>query len=263
MGGLAYLLVTSVRSGAKDYLAITPPRLYLVTTLPRLLAEILFYALIGQFLGGRELLLYVLVGNAVLSVATPALNFLTQGLAGMLGSGTLALVIATPTNPLWLIMTWGSGHLALGLINGLIGLYLLAPLFGLPLSPWALLAAPVLVLTTVAVYGLGLVLAAISLRTRGAFLVGNSVLLLFFVLVGVNLPIDALPPWLRPIGWSLPLSHGLLAIRALLSGTDLGAVPGWVATEAGVGTVYLLLGALLFQWQIAVGRRRGTLDLAP
>jgi len=261
-GGFLYLLATSVRSGARDYLAITPPRLYVITTLPRLLTEILFYAMIGQFLGGRELLLFVLVGNAVLSVATPALNFLTQALAGMVGSGTLALVLATPTNPLWLVMTWGSGHLALGFINSVIGLFVMAPLFGLALSPYAILAVPALALTTFSVYGLGLVLAAISLRTQGAFLVGNSVLLLFFVLAGGNVPIAALPPWLQTVGWSLPLSHGLLAIRALLAGTDLAAVPGWLAIEAGIGALYFLLGTVLFQWQIVAGRRRGTLDFA-
>lgn len=254
------MFATAVRSGFNDFLVTMPIKLYLTTTLPRLLTQILFFSLIGQFLGGKDLLLYALIGNAVISVAGQALTIVSQNLSGALRSGTLALLVTTPTSPHWTIVTWGSGQLFLAFTNGLIGLFILAPLFGLRFGPSALWAIPVLAITTLSVYGLGLLIAAISLRTQGSFLLGSSFLILLYALVGVNFPITALPDWLQHVGWSLPVSHGLLAIRALMTGRDLGRVPGWIGVEAVIGVFYLLLGTILFQVQIVIGRRHGTLD---
>ncbi len=254
------LLATAVRSGIKDFLVTVPPRLYLITTLPRLLTQILFFSLIGKFLGGKDLLLYALIGNAVVSVAGQALSIVSQNLSGAMRGGTLSLLVTTPTSPLWTVLTWGSGQLLLAFVNGLVGLFLLAPFFGLHLVRSAFWAVPVLAITTISVYGLGLVVAALTLKTQGAFLVGSSFLIVLYALVGANYPITALPSWLQQIGWSLPLSHGILAIRALMTGQHLDHVPQWVGTEIIVGMFYLLLGLLLFQVQVFVGRRRGTLE---
>jgi ABC-2 type transport system permease protein len=262
MRDFAAMIAIAVRCGTRDFLVTVPPRLYLATILPRLVTQILFFALIGRFLGGQDLLLYALVGNAVVSVAGYGMNTLAQNLTGMLHGGTLAMLVTTPTNPLWPIAAWGSGQLLLAFVNGLVGLFVLAPLFGLALAPTAPLVAPVLALTTLSVAGLGLIIAAVSLRTQGAFLIGSSLLFVLFALVGANFPVAALPHWLQPVGWFLPLSHGLLAIRALLTGSSLDRVPLWVAEEAGIGLLYLLLGGALFQAQITAGRRRGTLDFA-
>ena len=254
------MLATAIHCGIKDYLVTMSPKLYLMTTLPRLIAQVLFFSLIGQFLGGKDLLLYALVGNTVVSVAGQALTIASQNLSGALRGGTLSLLVTTPTSPHWTILTWGSGQLLLAFVNGLIGLYILAPLFGLRLGPYALWAIPVLAITTLSVYGLGLVVAAISLKTQGAFLIGSSFLIVLYALVGVNFPITTLPGWLQRIGWSLPLSHGILAIRSLMTGQHLEHTAQWIGAEIFVGALYLSLGLLLFQMQIAVGRRRGTLE---
>jgi len=254
------MLTTATHSGVKDFLVTVPPMLYLMTTLPRLLSQALFFSLIGQFLGGKDLLLYALVGNAVVNVAGQALSIVSQNLSGALRGGTLSLLVTTPTSLYWTILTWGSGQLLLAFVNGLVGLYILAPLLGLRLGPYAFWAIPVLAITTLSVYGLGVVVAAISLKTQGAFLISSSFLIMLYALVGVNFPITALPGWLQRIGWFLPLSHGILVIRALMTGQHLEHVAQWVGTEFLVGALYLSLGLLLFQMQVTVGRRRGTLE---
>lgn len=251
---------TSILSGVKDLAMTLPPRLYITTALPRLLTQILFFSLLGEYLGGKSLLLYALVGNAVVSMATPAMVEVAQDLARTLRSGTLPLLVSSPTNVLWPIGTWGSGQLLMGLSNSIIGLFILAPLVGVSLKPSALLAIPVLMLTLFSLYGLGLVLGALCLKVRGAVLISNSVVFILYSLAGVNFPISALPPWLQSVSWVLPLSHGLLAIRALVEGTNISTIPIQLIQEAGIGIIYWFLGLVLFLWQIQEGRRNGNLD---
>lgn len=254
------MLITSIHSGFRDFVVTVPPKIYLLTILPRLITQILFFSLIGQFLGGKDLLLYALVGNAVVSVAGQALSIVSQNLSGALRSGTLSLLVTTPTSPHWSILTWGSGQLFLAFANGVIGLYILAPLLGLHLGPYALWAVPVLAITTFSVYGLGIVVAAISLKTQSSFLISSGLLVVLYALVGVNFPVTVLPTWLQRISWYLPSSHGIIAIRSLMTEQYIPHVVQWSGLEFLIGTLYLFMGLLLFQMQIAVGRRRGTLE---
>jgi|SRR5579859_697574 len=254
------IIATSIRSGIKDVRVAIPFRLFISTTLPRLLTQILFFALLGQFLGGKSFLLYAVVGNAVASMAGPAIAAITQDFSRALRSGTLALLVATPTNALLPISAWGTGQLLMGVIQSFIGLFLLAPLLGIHLEPSALLVIPLLLLSALSLYGLGLVLAAISLRIRASVLASNGLIFLIYTLAGVNYPIVALPVLVQYIGYSLPLSHALLAIRALITGNDMSHVPLYLLQECGIGLCYWLAGLALFHWQIRSGRRQGTLD---
>ena len=260
MTTLFTLLFISAVSGIKDLLATLPPKLYLSTSLTRLLTQLIFFALLGKFLGGKALLLYALVGNAVASIAMLTMVTVAQDLSDALRAGTMAQLVATPTNPLWPITAWGGGRLLLGFANSLIGIYILAPILGLRFGAYALWAIPVLVLIGITTYGLGLALVAITLRLRGSMLISNGFLLLLYSLTGVNFPIEALPGWLQQIGWSLPISHGLFAIRTLITDSDISHATLWIVQEIGIGAIYLFLGLILFHLQIEASRRNGNLD---
>jgi ABC-2 type transport system permease protein len=247
-----------VVSGAKDMFVTVPPMLYLTTLLPRLAGRLLFFALLGGFLGGRDLLLYALIGNSVASAATYPMAVTTQSLTEELRGGTLAILSATPTNPLWAVTAWGMGRVVLGFVESMIGLIAASLLMSFHLPFQAIWVIPVTLVNTLSVYGLGLMLAAICYRFQGAMLISNSAQLLLSFLAGVNFPVETLPVSLQAVSWFLPLSHGLLAVRTLFAGAPVEMVPVLVAKELGVGLLYLLAGVSLFQWQMVAARRRGT-----
>ena len=77
---------------------------------------------------------------------------------------------------------------------------------------------------------------------------------------GVNVSTGLLAPWLEALGQALPLTHGIAAGRAVLSGpgTPVLRELGWTA---GLGTAYALVAYAFFRlWEIE-GRRHGSFDI--
>lgn len=119
--------------------------------------------------------------------------------------------------------------------------------FGVPLprSPLAFLVA--LLFVGAAVYGLGLLVAAIAPSGRAGNAIGT---VLFFPLMffgGLWLPRDAMPEMLRAISDWTPLGAGVGALQSAAAGSwpsllHLGVLLGW-AVLTGV------LAAKLFRWE--------------
>jgi ABC-2 type transport system permease protein len=72
---------------------------------------------------------------------------------------------------------------------------------------------------------------------------------------GVFYPVEALPPFIRPISELLPTTHAFAAGRELLDG---GPIPWGDPPQAAIGTLVAVLGALAFvAWMLRLFRRRG------
>jgi ABC-2 type transport system permease protein len=68
-----------------------------------------------------------------------------------------------------------------------------------------------------------------------------------YILVGVNFPVDLLPPFLRIISYGLPMTRGILAARMALEGASWAAVSQLVYGEVIVGIIYAAAGYALFR----------------
>jgi ABC-2 type transport system permease protein len=60
----------------------------------------------------------------------------------------------------------------------------------------------------------------------------------------------------------LPLTHGIEAARALVSGAAWSNVRGLVVDEAVIGLGYLLIGLAMLKWFEVESRRSASLDRA-
>jgi ABC-2 type transport system permease protein len=247
-------------SGASDYGSIYTWKSWLGGWFLRVLAQVSFFALIGRILSTPDATWFLLVGNAVMLAAMEGV-FAMNMVGWERGSGTLALLAASPTNPVLVLASRGTYLIADGSLSALGALFILGPLFGLPL-PWrgALLIIPLTVLIGASAYCFGTFLGGIILGFRGiADLVANVSMIVLMAMCGVNVPLGFYPV---PVAWVsrfLPLTHGLIAIRASLSGSYAQAGAQALA-EAAVGGGWLLVCALTFRRFIARGRRTGSLD---
>jgi ABC-2 type transport system permease protein len=119
----------------------------------------------------------------------------------------------------------------------------------------------ILVITTAAYVGVGLVGAALVIAVRTNAAIPQAVLLASTVLGGVYFPTSVLPPAIAPIAEWLPLTPGLRALRqTLLLGYPIGSVSGDLMRATGLALVAAVIGVLLLRWAFGYARRAGSLS---
>jgi ABC-2 type transport system permease protein len=180
---------------------------------------------------------YLAINSAFLRFQTAALNSFAEAIRDGQLTGTLEVVLATPTTLPVLVLSSGVWSFALTSMQTVVFLAI-AMTFGLDLSHVNVLTAAVfLALTVASTVPLGVLAAALSMvikKTGPIEWISNSTASLFG---GVYLPLASLPFALQAIGWCLPITHALAGFRAAAAG-----VPVWqVAHDA----VWLLVASVI------------------
>jgi ABC-2 type transport system permease protein len=254
LGRAAYLSVY-------EFFGLYSPVAWLIAWVPRVIFESLFFALLAQFVGGPDLLLFALVGIAAYRTLHTTLTFTTASVTWELFAGTVPLLVASPTNPIVVLTGRNLAWALNGLITGVITIGVAATL-GLVLTPLtAVGAVAVLAVIEVGAYALGVLLGSVVLRFPGlrnmtSSLVGFALL----AISGVNIPLTALPEWVQSVALAAPLAHGLLALREVLGPGDATVYMPLVATELLIAVAYLGLAVFSFQLFLQRARSMGTLD---
>jgi len=248
-------------SAIADFRAIYTWRTWTFAWLIRILCQVSLFALLGRLLGSPGKTSFLLIGNCVFMVANTATQVISST-AWERMAGTLPLLVASPTAPFWVFTGRSVQWLLDGLSCSTVSLFLLAPLFDVPLPmPSALLAVPIMALTAVSTYCFALVLAALVLRMLSLrSLVSSLSGLTLMVLTGVQVPISFWPTPVRQLAEVLPLTHGLQAVRDLLAGDALVRIGGQAAIEAAIGVGWLLVAALAFRRFAEHGRHDGSIE---
>jgi ABC-type polysaccharide/polyol phosphate export permease len=81
-----------------------------------------------------------------------------------------------------------------------------------------------------------------------------------FILTGIILPLDVLPHFLQEIGKCLPMTNGLIAMRAVFHGAAFGEVYLSIIRELVTGIIYFGIGYLCFAVFEKIARRTGILE---
>jgi lipooligosaccharide transport system permease protein len=124
---------------------------------------------------------------------------------------------------------WGATR---GLIYGAVFLAVMAG-FGLVSSIWVVLALPVMLLGGLTFAALGMAYTAFVSNIEHFNIFFTGILTPMFLFGGVFFPFDELPRWAQIVGWCLPLSHLVEAVRDLSSG-QVGAVTALHVAVLGV-----------------------------
>jgi ABC-2 type transport system permease protein len=117
---------------------------------------------------------------------------------------------------------------------------------------------------------MGLLLAGVTLLVaHHVWFLGEGVAGALYLFSGAIFPLDVLPPFLRPIGFAMPLTYWLEVLRRALVGSVAEAFP----TLAGFSNLQLMgilialtalftvLAAFAFRWCDHVARERGLIDI--
>lgn len=249
--------------GVQDFFALYTWKTWVLGWLMRVIAQVIFFTLIGKLLGSTERVHFLLVGNGTF-LAAMTVMFVVQSTTWERYAGTIPLLIASPAHPLVVLLGRSVEWIPDAVASSLAALLVVGPLFDLPM-PWpaALWVVPLLLLVTLSTYCMGAFFGSVVLRyTESRNLVANIVHGTMMVVAGVNVPLDYLPGWVQAVAELVPLTHGLLAVRAVLAGAPAGTVLSFAAWEAIVGLGWLALAAVSFRWFLEGGRRDGSIDFA-
>ena len=120
---------------------------------------------------------------------------------------------------------------------GVVGVILVASLFGLIDSYRIILALPVLFLLSWLFSCLGMLMTSFA-RNYDSFIYSTSgIIVPMSLLSGTYFPLEQLPNTLRYIAYAFPLTHGVMAVRTLLHQGPLWTV--------GVNILFLLVASVL------------------
>jgi hypothetical protein len=104
-----------------------------------------------------------------------------------------------------------------------------------------------------------------TLRAVGQNVLAGLLATLGHVVSGQTFPVEALPPWLRSLGWIFPRAQGLVGARLLLTPQG-GALPSFWPRLAAL-TVQLAVYGALALWLVRTGvakvRREGLVQVPP
>ena len=210
---------------------------------------------------GTDYFSFVLVGLAANSFLNMALTGFTERLRSGMTEGSLEMVFATSTPPLWTVIMpclWGfffEGIQALVIVGAGVALFDadlgLANFLG---------ASLVVVLTLLAYSAFGLIAAGIVIIIKRGDPINWAFAHASALLAGAYFPVGLLPDWLQSAAHILPMTYAYHGLRmTLLAGASLSDVALDLAVLAGSAAVGLPIALAVCRVAINRARHEGTL----
>jgi ABC-2 type transport system permease protein len=238
------------------------PWIFIPTLVITPIFQILLFVYIGRSAGVQSDSFFV-IGNAVQYASVPCLFSMTNAIAGERWQQTLAYILVTPAGRLPLFLGRALPVIVNAMFVAAFSLVVSGLIVGIhvPLSAWPGIAL-VIVVSTFACTGLGLICAAVGLRVRETAVLNNVIFGLLLIFTGANVPVRQLPGWMQAISDRIPLTHGIRAAREIAGGASLGHVSGLLLTELAIGVVYMAVGYYGLRAMERSSRRRASIQIA-
>jgi ABC-2 type transport system permease protein len=177
--------------------------------------------------------------------------------------GTLEAVLSTPAPTSTVVLAAASFDLVVALARFVLYLAVGAIFFAVDFSRVNVVSLLVLLpLALAAFVALGFLGGAMAMALRRTDPISALAWLAAAGLGGVFYPIDALPAWVQPLSWILPVGPALEAFRAaVFAGAAPGALAAPLAALAGFTAVVGGLSAWAMAFALRRARQDGSLTL--
>lgn len=177
-------------------------------------------------------------------------NLMLWGLGSSLRSeqtrGTLESNWLAPLSKLFLLLGAAWADILVGLCTLGISFLSLYLIYGVRVvgSLWHLIL--VMLVSIPSIYGIGIIFASLVLVAKETNALVFFVRGLMTVFCGISYPLAVLPGWMATIARTLPLTHSIAAVRAIVSGSSLGAIGAELQYLLVSGVCLLAVGYLTF-----------------
>ena len=217
---------------------------------------------VGTYLYGNkpDIGLFAITGTGLISMWNYNLFTSGQIIRDERRTGTLSLVMATPSSLLLILLGKSLSNavtsvFAMG-ITFLIGMIAFHLSIGI-VNPLAFVIG--LILVIVSITCLGLVFGSLFILTRNAGEFDSVANFPVFILSGLSIPLTLLPLWTRPLSQFLTPTWGNIILNEAASGTGGNMLPNYLVI-IGLSIVYLIIARFLFRRVEYLAMRAGTLE---
>lgn len=238
------------------------PAMWLTQLLVLPLFQMAFFVYIARYINPVGVdAVYIAVGNALQVVSFSAIFAVSNITSEEKWQGTLIPLLATPANRFPLFLGRAMIQVLNGMLTIVMGFAYATYIFEVDLSRTNVLAlAVVIAVTSFTMTGFGLMIGSVGLYLRTAMIIANIFLFIGLLLCGVNFPVSALPAWLQPASYAIPLTYGTSAARLAVAGATSMEIAPLVIEEILVGAAAIMAGYALFISFEYLARARGTLE---
>jgi ABC-2 type transport system permease protein len=212
--------------------------------------------------GIADIFAYVFIGYLIMGFINTACWAMGSSLRKEQWYGTLETIFVAPV-PRWVYVAGMALHSTFhqGLIM-LIETVVITIFFSITMKMtgifWALF---VVLLMVSALYGLGILIAGLTIGLKQWWVVSETVGTLINIITPVAYPLAILPVFLRKLSLILPTTYGVMGVRHFLIGENLSMpVPVIMLRLAMILVLWISFGLTIFLAMDRFGRKRGTLS---
>lgn len=237
------------------------PVAYISTQILMPLGLLITFTLLGVYATGPKSASFYLVGNAIVVVAVNGISGMASTLGEERALGTLPFLLAAPRSRLLLLLERAFCNIFDGLLTVAVAFFFGWAFFGLDFShanALALICALLVASFSTACFGM--VIGVLAMPMRDIVVLMSAAFLVLLALAGVNFPVQALPLFLQPISWALPLTRSIIVARAALSGASLTNEGPLLVQEVALGLAYWFLAWLILSWMERAALNKGELE---
>lgn len=253
------VFLQALRLGTRDFGAFFTLKSFLGAWMVRMITNALMWVMLGQLLGSRETLEYLLVGIAISTgVGSTAAAASTWDRSG----GTYPLLVVSPLGPaaatLGRSSVWALSWIPSSILTFAVVCWIIGWRFPAATLAWLPLMITVICFGAWGMCGfLGSVIGGVP-KLRN--IINNVYLTVLMAFTGVSVPVRAWPEPIQALAQVLPITHGLAAIRVLLAQGPVEQVIAGALLEILVGCGWLALAIFFFRRLADRGRVDGSID---
>ncbi|RKX71053.1 hypothetical protein DRP53_02945 [candidate division WOR-3 bacterium] len=216
---------------------------------------------LARLVGSGDIITYVVLGYIVMGFLNTACWGMGWSLRKEQWYGTIETIFAAPV-PRWVYIAGMATHSTLHQ-GGMIGIQVIVIhlLFRIFFHTSGILPSLLLIgLMLIALYGMGMMVAALALIFKEGWIVSEILHSIISVVTPIAYPLSVLPVFLREIAKFMPTTYGVLGIRHFLMGERVFfTIPEAVFKLLLFGFVWVGFGITIFLLIDRKVRRDGTL----
>jgi len=215
-----------------------------------------------QITGSGEYVPFIVIGAVLNSYVNTLLYGMGESIRREAYQGTLDYVFAAPCNKAYVLIGKALSESVSSTIFAASQLAISTLLFGINLTLGMMLPVFfIVILLILGLYGLSLVLAALSLMYKQSHDVSETIGYVFYVFSPVRYPIESLPSWAQIIGKLIPLTYALIIVRSImLLGMGLSALYWEILALLIIDAFLMLAGFYMFNWMENKTKKSGTIS---
>lgn len=177
---------------------------------------------------------------------------LSSGLVREKEQATIEQLLVTPISRLALIAGKMIPYGIVALFDFAVVSILAKLIFDMPFSGAALPVTMLAILFILALLALGALISTVSQTQLQANFMAVFVIVPSVLMSGFVFPIEAIPPWLQPVAWALPMTYFVDAIRGLtLKGASIADLAHDFVALAAFMVGFTILSLARFRKQLA------------